>query len=145
MGYLCSPCRWCSSFWTAVPHKEGVAKQPVEWGHYCPSVQYHAVLNSTSWVIVKLSQSSKKPITNCSPPEQGSVTMDTCVCICVCDQNNLPPGTSNRGVTWWVEVFEQEAMRDFCALLTESPSVCLIWLISCCWWENVSFNTLKQL
>lgn len=80
-----SPCRRCS-FCPSL-------KRPVEWGHRCPSFPYHAVLNSTSWVIVKLSQSSEQTITHCWAPEQGCVTMDTCVCICVCDQNNLPLGS----------------------------------------------------
>lgn len=62
----------------------GRTKQPVEWGHHCPSFPYHAVLNSTSWVIVKLSQSSEQPIARCWALEQGCVTMDTCVCVSLC-------------------------------------------------------------
>lgn len=89
-SYPLFPVGGVHSFQTAVPHKRGEgrgAKQPLEWGHRCPSSPYHAVLNSTSWVIVNLSQSSEHPTTLCWVSRGASPWIP--VCICVCDQNNL--------------------------------------------------------
>lgn len=121
------------------------AKQPSEWGHCFPSFLYHAVLNSTSWVIVKLSKLSEQPITHCCAPEQGCITMDTCVCICVCDQNILPPG-SQIEVSYLASdsIWAGSNEGLLFVLLTESPSVCFKWLISCSGWEKLCLLTLES-
>lgn len=98
MGYLCSPRRWSSWFWTAVPHKAASGMRSSLFQRSIPCAAKFCKLSHHQ--VVAVIQES-----HCSPPERGSVTMDTRVCICVCHQNNLPPGISNRGVTGWGEVF----------------------------------------
>lgn len=67
--------------------------------------------------------------------------MDTCVCIYVCDKNNLPLGSQievSRG-EW--QYLSRQQCEIFVFVIDWSPSVCFIWIISWCRWEKLCLLT----
>lgn len=78
-----------SLFILSDPLTTGRPNQAVKRGHRCSASSYLAVLNSTSWVIVKFSQLSEQAVIWRWAP----VSWGTSLCICICNQNNLPLGS----------------------------------------------------